>query len=100
MDEPASDARAHPHGTGGTLRASYPLTERLRHALYTTIREDEINGVSDDASIDRQAGFPRQSRVRANPGRNHRHLATERRAVIESQSGDVAVAENRGRVFV
>ncbi|HEX5078663.1 MAG TPA: outer membrane protein assembly factor BamA [Geminicoccaceae bacterium] len=37
--------------TGGTLRASYPLTERLRHALYTTVREDEINGVSDDASI-------------------------------------------------
>ena len=37
--------------TGGTLRASYPLTERLRHGLRTTIRMDEINGVSDDASV-------------------------------------------------
>jgi outer membrane protein insertion porin family len=37
--------------TGGTLRASYPLTERLRHGVRTTIRMDEINGVSDDASI-------------------------------------------------
>jgi outer membrane protein insertion porin family len=37
--------------TGGTLRASYPLTERLRHGLYTTVRMDEINGVSDDASV-------------------------------------------------
>ena len=37
--------------TGGTLRASYPLTERLRHGLRTTIRVDEINGVSDDASV-------------------------------------------------
>jgi outer membrane protein insertion porin family len=37
--------------TGGTLRASYPLTERLRHGLRTTIRMDEIDGVSDDASI-------------------------------------------------
>jgi outer membrane protein insertion porin family len=37
--------------TGGTLRASYPLTERLRHGLRTTIREDQISGVSDDASV-------------------------------------------------
>jgi outer membrane protein insertion porin family len=37
--------------TGGTLRASYPLTEHLSHGLRTTVREDEINGVSDDASI-------------------------------------------------
>jgi outer membrane protein insertion porin family len=37
--------------TGGTLRASYPLTERLRHGLRATVRMDEINGVSDDASI-------------------------------------------------
>jgi outer membrane protein insertion porin family len=37
--------------TGGTLRASYPLTERLRHGLRATVRLDEINGVSDDASI-------------------------------------------------
>ena len=33
------------------MRASYPLTERLRHGLRTTIRVDEINGVSDDASV-------------------------------------------------
>jgi outer membrane protein insertion porin family len=37
--------------TGGTVRASYPLTERLRHGLRTTVRMDEIKGVSDDASI-------------------------------------------------
>jgi outer membrane protein insertion porin family len=37
--------------TGGTLRASYPLTERLRHGVRTTVRLDEIDGVSDDASI-------------------------------------------------
>jgi outer membrane protein insertion porin family len=37
--------------TGGTLRASYPLTERLRHGLRVTVRQDEIDGVSDDASI-------------------------------------------------
>ena len=37
--------------TGGTLRASYPLTERLSHGLRATVREDEISGVSDDASI-------------------------------------------------
>jgi outer membrane protein insertion porin family len=37
--------------TGGTLRASYPLTDRLRHGLRTTIREDQISGVSNDASI-------------------------------------------------
>jgi outer membrane protein insertion porin family len=36
--------------TGGTLRASYPLTDRLRHGLRMTVREDEIKGVSDDAS--------------------------------------------------
>jgi outer membrane protein insertion porin family len=37
--------------TGGTVRGSYPLTERLRHGLRTTVRMDEIKGVSDDASI-------------------------------------------------
>jgi outer membrane protein insertion porin family len=36
--------------TGGTLRASYPLTERLRHSLRTTLREDQINDVDNDAS--------------------------------------------------
>ena len=36
--------------TGGTLRASYPLTERLRHGLRFTVRQDEIEDVRDDAS--------------------------------------------------
>jgi outer membrane protein insertion porin family len=31
--------------TGGTLRASYPLTERLRHGVRYTLREDEIENV-------------------------------------------------------
>lgn len=37
--------------TGGTLRASYPLTERLRHGLRITVREDQIEDVDNDASI-------------------------------------------------
>ncbi|HET9346825.1 MAG TPA: outer membrane protein assembly factor BamA, partial [Candidatus Limnocylindrales bacterium] len=37
--------------TGGTLRASYPLTEQLRHSLRYTLRYDEIEDVDDDASI-------------------------------------------------
>ena len=37
--------------TGGVLRASYPLTERLRHAVRYTLREDEIDDVDDDASV-------------------------------------------------
>ncbi len=37
--------------TGGTLRASYPLTERLRHGVRYTLREDEIESVSNDASV-------------------------------------------------
>jgi outer membrane protein insertion porin family len=37
--------------TGGTLRASYPLTERLRHGLRYTLREDEIENVGNNASV-------------------------------------------------
>jgi outer membrane protein insertion porin family len=37
--------------TGGTVRASYPLTEHLRHGLRATVRQDDISGVSDDASV-------------------------------------------------
>ncbi len=37
--------------TGGTVRASYPLTERLTHGLRATVREDDISGVSNNASI-------------------------------------------------
>ena len=37
--------------TGGTVRASYPLTERLQHGLRATLRQDEINDVSNNASV-------------------------------------------------
>jgi len=33
--------------TGGSLRASYPLTEHLRHGLKFTVRGDEIENVDD-----------------------------------------------------
>ena len=36
--------------TGGTLRASYPLTEHWRHGVRFTVREDEISNVDNDAS--------------------------------------------------
>jgi outer membrane protein insertion porin family len=36
--------------TGGTLSGSYPLTERLRHGVRFTVREDEISDVDEDAS--------------------------------------------------
>ena len=36
---------------GATIRGSYPLTERLSHALRYTLRQDEINNVDPDASI-------------------------------------------------
>jgi outer membrane protein insertion porin family len=36
--------------TGGTLRADYPLTERWRHGLRLTVREDNIHNVDNDAS--------------------------------------------------
>ncbi len=36
--------------TGGTLRANYPLTERWRHGLRLTVREDVIHNVDNDAS--------------------------------------------------
>lgn len=36
--------------TGGTLRGSYPLTERWRHGLRFTVRQDEIEDVDEDAS--------------------------------------------------
>ena len=35
---------------GGTLRASYPLTEHWRHGLRFTTRQDEITDVDEDAS--------------------------------------------------
>ncbi len=36
--------------TGGSLRASYPLTEHLRHGLKFTVRGDEIENVDDSDS--------------------------------------------------
>jgi outer membrane protein insertion porin family len=36
---------------GGTLRASYPLTEHWRHGVYYTLREDRIHNVANDASV-------------------------------------------------
>ena len=36
---------------GGTLRASYPLTEFLRHGVRYTLREDEIQNVDNTASV-------------------------------------------------
>jgi outer membrane protein insertion porin family len=47
QDEGSFDQRS----VGGTLRASYPLTERWRHGLRFTVREDDITDVRDDASI-------------------------------------------------
>lgn len=36
---------------GVTLRASYPLTERLRHGVRYTLRQDEIDNVGNNASV-------------------------------------------------
>jgi outer membrane protein insertion porin family len=41
--------------TGGTLRAAYPLTERLRHQVRYTLRNDSIHNIDDDASVFIQA---------------------------------------------
>ena len=41
--------------TGGVLRAAYPLTEHLRHAVRYTLREDEIDNVDATASVFIQA---------------------------------------------
>lgn len=40
---------------GGALRASYPVTEHLRHGLKVTVREDDIQDVDGDASAFIQA---------------------------------------------
>jgi len=37
--------------TGGTLRANYPLTERWRHGVRLTVREDTIHDVDNEASV-------------------------------------------------
>ncbi len=40
---------------GGALRASYPVTEHLRHGVKFTVREDDIRDVDNDASAFIQA---------------------------------------------
>ena len=49
---PTSRARARStrNHVGGTLRASYPLTENWRHGLRFTVREDAISDVDNSAS--------------------------------------------------
>jgi outer membrane protein insertion porin family len=46
QDEGSFDQRT----AGGTLRASYPLTEVLRHGVRFTVRQDAIKDVDDEAS--------------------------------------------------
>ena len=45
-----SEANFDETSTGATLRASYPLTERLRHGVRYSLRNDKIHDVDDDAS--------------------------------------------------
>jgi outer membrane protein insertion porin family len=45
-----SESSFDERSTGGTLRAGYPLTENLRHAVRYTLRQDDITDVDDDAS--------------------------------------------------
>ena len=46
QDEASFDER----NIGGTIRASYPLTENWRHGVRYTLRSDKIFDVADDAS--------------------------------------------------
>jgi outer membrane protein insertion porin family len=46
QDEGSFDQRT----MGGTLRASYPLTETLRHGVRFTVRQDTIKDVDEEAS--------------------------------------------------
>jgi outer membrane protein insertion porin family len=45
-----SESSFDERNTGFTLRAGYPLTENLRHAVRYTLRQDDITDVDDDAS--------------------------------------------------
>ena len=46
-----SEASYDQKTSGGTLRASYPLTEHWTHGLRFTVREDRVDNVSDSASV-------------------------------------------------
>ena len=46
-----SESSFDQNSLGGTLRASYPLTEHWRHGVHYTLRQDQINNVDDDASV-------------------------------------------------
>ncbi|MFO1068270.1 MAG: outer membrane protein assembly factor BamA [Geminicoccaceae bacterium] len=46
-----SEASYNEMSRGGTLRASYPLTEFWRHSVRYTLRQDDIQDVDDDASV-------------------------------------------------
>jgi outer membrane protein insertion porin family len=46
-----SESSFDQNSLGGTLRASYPLTEHWRHGLHYTVRQDTIHNVDDNASV-------------------------------------------------
>jgi outer membrane protein insertion porin family len=46
-----SESSFDQNSLGGTLRASYPLTEHWRHGVHYTLRQDTIHNVDDDASV-------------------------------------------------
>ena len=51
----------------------------------------------DDAACDRQAGPDGKLDVRTDAGGDHHHVALERRAIEEGETGHVAIAQNRRR---
>ncbi len=46
-----SESNFDEESTGFRLRGSYPLTERLRHSVRYTLRDDSIDNVDNDASV-------------------------------------------------
>jgi len=46
-----SESSFDQNSLGGTLRASYPLTEHWRHGVHFTVRNDDIHHVDNNASI-------------------------------------------------
>lgn len=63
-----SEANFDEDRTGGTLRATYPLTEYLKHTVRYTLRLDEIRNVDDDAS--RYIKDEEGSRLTSGPGQS------------------------------
>ncbi|SNB67982.1 Beta-barrel assembly machine subunit BamA [Arboricoccus pini] len=72
-----SEANFDENRTGITLRATYPLTEYLKHTVRYTLRLDEIKNVDDDASryIKREEG----QRLTSGPGQS---FAYDRRDTV------------------